>query len=131
MEVLEQHINHHKALHEIYRKALENVEGITVHTNPDSRFDSNYWLTTILIDKDNFGKDCTDVLHHLAATDIESRRLWKPMHQQPVFANAPAYTNGVSDKLFSQGLCLPSGACVTTDEAIMIAETIKNLGQSF
>ena len=130
MEVLEQHIAHHKTLHDIYRKALDNIEGITVHANPDSRFDSNYWLTTILIDKDKFGKDCTDVMHHLAAADIESRRLWKPMHQQPVFANAPAYINGVSEKLFDQGLCLPSGACVTTDDAIMIAETIKNFGTS-
>ena len=130
MEVLEQHIAHHKELHETYCKALDNIEGITVHTNPNSRFDSNYWLTTILIDKDKFGKDCTDVMHHLAAADIESRRLWKPMHQQPVFANAPAYTNGVSEKLFSQGLCLPSGVCVTTDDAIMIAETIKDLGTS-
>ncbi len=127
MDVLEQFITHHKMLHEIYRSILCDTEGISIHDNPDKRFDSNFWLTNILIDEKKFGASCTSVMHQLANANIESRRLWKPMHSQPVFATEPAYTNGVSESLFSQGLCLPSGPCVSKDDAIMVAETIKKL----
>ena len=56
---------------------------------------------------------------------IETRPLWKPMHKQPVFANSPAYTNGVSENLFKRGLCLPSGPCVSDDDIRYIVEQIK------
>jgi dTDP-4-amino-4,6-dideoxygalactose transaminase len=56
---------------------------------------------------------------------IEARPLWKPMHKQPVFADAPAYINGTSEELFKQGLCLPSGPCVTDEDARYIVEQIK------
>ena len=57
---------------------------------------------------------------------IESRPLWKPMHKQPVFKNAPAYVNGVSEAMFKCGLCLPSGPMVTDEDAAYIIENIKN-----
>lgn len=56
---------------------------------------------------------------------IESRPLWKPMHKQPVFADSPAYVNGVSEKLFAEGLCLPSGPCVTDEDVHYIVDAIK------
>ncbi len=57
---------------------------------------------------------------------IESRPLWKPMHKQPVFKNAPSYTNGVSEAMFKRGLCLPSGPMVTDEDIAYIIENIKN-----
>jgi dTDP-4-amino-4,6-dideoxygalactose transaminase len=57
---------------------------------------------------------------------IESRPLWKPMHRQPVYRDAPAYVNGVSEKLFQKGLCLPSGPMVSDDDVVRIIDTIKN-----
>lgn len=57
---------------------------------------------------------------------IESRPLWKPMHKQPVYQQAPAYVNGVSEALFKRGLCLPSGPMVTDKDVQRIVETIKN-----
>lgn len=62
----------------------------------------------------------------LDANNIESRPLWKPMHKQPVYKNAPAYINGVSESLFRQGLCLPSGPMVTDDDVARIVNTIKD-----
>lgn len=59
------------------------------------------------------------------AANIESRPLWKPMHMQPVFKDAPAYVNGVSEALFKVGLCLPSGPMVTDEDLAYIVETIK------
>lgn len=63
----------------------------------------------------------------LDALGIESRPLWKPMHKQPVYKNAPAYINGVSESLFKVGLCLPSGPCVTDEQVKYIIESIKSL----
>ena len=62
----------------------------------------------------------------LDANNIESRPLWKPMHKQPVYKDAPAYINGVSESLFRQGLCLPSGPMVTDDDVARIVSTIKD-----
>ena len=61
----------------------------------------------------------------LDAAGIEARPLWKPLHKQPVFAQAPSYINGVSEELFTQGLCLPSGPCVTDDDIRYIVSQIK------
>ena len=61
----------------------------------------------------------------LDAANIESRPLWKPMHKQPVYKNAPAYTNGVSEALFKVGICLPAGPYVTDDDVRYIVENIK------
>ena len=61
----------------------------------------------------------------LDQANIESRPLWKPMHKQPVYASAPAYTNGVSEDLFKKGLCLPSGPMVTDEDVQKIVDTIK------
>jgi dTDP-4-amino-4,6-dideoxygalactose transaminase len=62
----------------------------------------------------------------LLAENIESRPLWKPMHKQPVYRNAPAYVNGVSEGVFKQGLCLPSGPMVSDDDIRCIVHIIKS-----
>ena len=90
----------------------------------DERSDSNYWLNTILIDPQKTGTDYETVRLHLDACNIESRPLWKPMHTQPVFADAPAYVNGVSEDLFSMGLCLPSGPWVSDEDVERVAREI-------
>ena len=57
---------------------------------------------------------------------IEARPLWKPMHKQPIYKNAPAYLNGVSEALFKVGMCLPSGPYVSDEDVRYIVETIKD-----
>lgn len=56
---------------------------------------------------------------------IEARPVWKPMHKQPIYKNAPAYTNGVSEAIFKTGMCLPTGPCVTDDDVRYIVDCIK------
>ncbi|MCD8292012.1 MAG: aminotransferase class I/II-fold pyridoxal phosphate-dependent enzyme [Prevotella sp.] len=125
MEVVEEHIAHHRKLALLYQEHLSDVEGITIHINPTDKHKSNYWLNTILIDPKQTGVDYTTIQKHLETEGIESRPLWKPMHLQPVYQNAPCYVNGVSEKLFSMGLCLPSGPCVSESDAIKIVNEIK------
>ena len=78
---------------------------------------SNRWLTCILVDPiSNKGLTREEIRLAMEVENIEVRPLWKPMHQQPVFASSKCYLNGVSDKLFENGLCLPSGSNLTEDE---------------
>ena len=124
MTILDEHLAHHRHLCDRYVELLEGVEGITVHTNADELSDSNYWLNTILVEPSKSGVDYDAIRQHLDACNIESRPLWKPMHTQPVFKDAPAYVNGVSEKLFSKGLCLPSGPWVSDADVERVAQEI-------
>ena len=124
MTVLEEHLAHHRHLCDRYVELLSGIDGITVHVNFDEKSDSNFWLNTILIDPDKAGTDYETVRLHLEGCNIESRPLWKPMHTQPVFSGAPAYVNGVSERLFSIGLCLPSGPWVSDEDVERVASEI-------
>lgn len=127
MYVLDEHIARRRAIHALYVEKLKNTPGITV-MQPRSNVDlhPNYWLSTILVNPEEAGFTYQDLSARLAEADIESRPLWKPMHLQPVFAKSPAYVNGVSEALFAQGLCLPSGPMVTDEDVDKIVEIIKN-----
>jgi len=127
MYVLDEHIARRRAIHALYVEKLKNTPGITV-MQPRSNVDlhPNYWLSTILINPQEAGFTYQELSARLTAADIESRPLWKPMHLQPVFAKAPAYVNGVSEALFAQGICLPSGPMVTDEDVDRIVEIIKN-----
>lgn len=124
MTILDEHLAHHRHLCDRYVELLEGVEGITVHTNAYELSDSNYWLNTILVEPSKSGVDYDAIRQHLDACNIESRPLWKPMHTQPVFKDAPAYVNGVSEELFSKGLCLPSGPWVSDADVERVAQEI-------
>ncbi|MBQ9649480.1 MAG: aminotransferase class I/II-fold pyridoxal phosphate-dependent enzyme [Prevotella sp.] len=158
MCVLDEHIAHHRKIAAKYREAFAAVKGITFHDEPQE-MESNFWLSTILLDEDLHVKgeehvyeqpvrgaiggaagqvhsggpihtDCepnrnVEALRvALDKAGIESRPLWKPMHRQPVYHDAPAYVNGVSEGLFHRGLCLPSGPMVSDADVERIIETI-------
>lgn len=160
MTVINDHIAHHKHVQELYCELLKDVKGITMHRNPWSESDSNFWLCTATLDpmirikgQENAYKQvisgavggAAGVTHEVntATTDcqpnanvealrvaldvanIEARPLWKPMHKQPVYKNAPAYVNGVSEDLFAIGICLPAGPYVSDDDVHYITDTIK------
>ena len=161
MTIVDEHLKHHKYVQWLYEELLDNVEGITVHSQPNTgEYDSNYWLCTITLDpnlrikgQENAYKTmvtgavggAAGVIHMAksATTDcqpndnvealrvlmdkanIEARPVWKPMHKQPVYKNAPAYVNGVSEALFKVGMCLPAGPYVTEEDVRYIVDTIK------
>ncbi|MBQ4508878.1 MAG: aminotransferase class I/II-fold pyridoxal phosphate-dependent enzyme [Paludibacteraceae bacterium] len=163
MTVINDHLAHHKHIAQLYKEAFQHVAGITYHDNPSARHDSNFWLSTILLD-DNMhvrGEEnayaeavsgavggAAGVVHAggsvhtdcepnrnveamrlaLDKEGIESRPLWKPMHKQPVFRNAPAYINGNAEAFFKRGLCLPSGPMVSDEDVqFIINSIIKNI----
>ena len=125
MFVLDEHVARRRAIHTLYTELLKDVHGITVLQNPDGRFDSNFWLTCILVDPSVAGKTREDIRLKLDAENIETRPLWKPMHLQPVFVDAPFYGNGTSEHLFDIGLCLPSGPTLTDEDIRRVVDTIR------
>lgn len=127
MEVLDKHINLRREMHKFYAALFADIEGVTVFSEPNADYHSNFWLSTILIDpaKTN-GKDREALRLALDAENIECRPLWKPMHLQPVFEKYPYYGTDVSEKLFENGLCLPSGSNLTEEEKSRISRAIKH-----
>lgn len=160
MTVINDHLAHHKHIARLYQQAFATIPGITFHANPSDKDDSNYWLSTIVLDENlhvcneeaayaeaiqgavggaagvvhaagGIHTDCepnrnVEALRiALDKLGIESRPLWKPMHRQPVFRNAPAYTNGIAESLFRRGLCLPSGPMVSDADVQYIIDSIK------
>lgn len=124
MEELDWRVNRRRAIHGIYADALRDNPVVTVHTNPDDTFNSNYWLSTILLD--DASPVSADVLRQkLASHNIETRLLWRPMHMQPVYKDAPAYVNGVSERLFAHGLCLPSSTTLSDEQIQYVAQLIN------
>ena len=161
MTVLDAHIAHHKHVQDLYRELLKDVEGVTLHEQPeDGRYDSNFWLCAATLDpsvkivgQENAYKEviktavggAAGVIKAVssAVTDcqpndnvealrvfmlskkVECRPVWKPMHKQPVYADAVAYVNGVSEEIFKVGFCLPAGPYVTDEDVQYIVDCIK------
>lgn len=124
MEELDWRVNRRRAIHGIYADALRDNPVVSVHTNPDDTFNSNYWLSTILLD-DASPVSADDLRQKLASHNIETRLLWRPMHMQPVYEDAPAYVNGVSQRLFGHGLCLPSSTTLSDEQVQYVAQLIN------
>ena len=127
MQVLDRHIGYRRANNQFYKELFENVEGITLLTELTTDYYSNHWLSAILVDADKTGFTREDLRLELEKENIESRPLWKPMHLQPVFKDALYYGTSVAEKLFENGLCLPSGSNLTDDDRERIATSIRKL----
>jgi len=121
MTILESHVAKRRANFEFYVKELKDNDNIVFLHEPSGYF-SNRWLSCILLKSESMREG---LRLHLEKENIESRPLWKPMHQQPVFKHAPQYLNGVSDELFKKGLCLPSGSNLSENELNRVLSSVN------
>jgi dTDP-4-amino-4,6-dideoxygalactose transaminase len=123
--VLDEWVRRRRQNFEFYKKTLADIPGLIFPDEIENCY-SNRWLTTILVDPEQTeGHTRESIRLALEKENIESRPLWKPMHCQPVFADAPAYTNGVSEKLFDLGLCLPSGSNLKQEDLERVATAVR------
>ncbi|PWB21721.1 DegT/DnrJ/EryC1/StrS family aminotransferase [Flavobacterium sp. HTF] len=126
MEILNSNLESKKQIHSFYVDLFKHINEVAVFENINSDYDSNYWLSTILIEPtQNINRDI--LLQAFEEANIESRPLWKPMHLQPLFCNYPYYGDKVSEDLFNKGLCLPSGTNLTDSEKARIKTVISKL----
>jgi len=121
-----------RAIREMYVEALANVPGVgflgSGEHDEQSRGDAedSCWLTCIVLDPAVTAMSPSKLIGALASEDIESRRLWKPMHLQPVFASNRSFTNGESERLFDRGVTLPSGSALQDDEIELVIKLISS-----
>jgi dTDP-4-amino-4,6-dideoxygalactose transaminase len=131
MEVLRDRIEARRANFERYRDYFAGLEnrGYHVELQPEAEGSySNRWLTAITINPDKNKGITRETLRLAMETEnIESRPLWKPMHLQPVFEGSPFFGNGTSEKLFEEGLCLPSGSNLTNEDFSRIFEVLEKV----
>ena len=121
IQVLDDRVNARRKNFEHYKECFKTIKELSFLNEPDGYY-SNRWLTTVMTENEAMRDG---LILALEAQNIESRPLWKPMHQQPIFKDCPKYLNGVSDELFKKGLCLPSGSNLTDNELNRVTSAIK------
>ncbi len=112
-----------REMRELYKDVFRQVPGVEIFGGADDAED-NAWLTSILVDRESAGWEAGELSAALAADDIESRPIWKPMHLQPVFAHHRGILTGTSERLFARGLTLPSGSALTGPQRERVFESI-------
>lgn len=148
MLILNDHIKARREINNKYKTLLKKISGISFHENPTSDFESNMWLSCIVIDSEKTGFSREELRLEMENANIETRPLWKPMHLQPIFAKSPFYGNGdssrnisenntnlhlpefdnsISGQLFKNGLCLPSHPGLTEEDIERVVNVVKKL----
>lgn len=128
MEVLDAHVALRRKMHDFYASYFSEVAGVTVLSEPSADYFSNHWLSAIVIDSKIAGINREQLRIAFDQNNIESRPLWKPMHLQPVFeSNYYYYGTNVSEELFENGLCLPSGSNLGDEERERITVVLDSL----
>jgi UDP-N-acetylbacillosamine transaminase len=122
MEVLEERVNRKREIYELYQKNLCDIDEI-IFMPEIKEARGNRWLTTLTLSKTNPLK----IIEALEKENIESRPLWKPMHLQPLFKTASVVNDGTSQKLFNQGICLPSGTSMSDAKVVRVCDIVKGI----
>ena len=130
LQTLDERVAARRRIFDRYVAKLADIAGLEFM--PEAAFgQSNRWLTTLTVDPVICGVTCIEIMEALEQENIESRPVWKPMHLQPVFADCLYYPhqegNSVSDELFENGICLPSGTAMTEAEQERVIGIIRKL----
>lgn len=128
LEVLPERVAMRRAIFQTYVDELGDLPGITFMPEAPTG-ECNRWLSVMLVDAAAFGADRETIRLALEKENIEARPVWKPMHLQPVFKGAEMVGGAVSERLFRDGLCLPSGTAMDEDTLARICEIVKGCGK--
>lgn len=127
MEVLNSRVEGRRKMHDFYANVTKDMDGVELFSEPNGDFYSNHWLSVITVDKKLASKSHEDLRLAFLEDHIESRPIWKPMHMQPVFKDAPYYGGNFAETLFDTSLCLPSGSNLTDDDRNRIEKVMVNV----
>lgn len=126
MQVLPNRIESRRKNYDFYKKLFQNHPFVSVHSEPSKAYFSNHWLSCILIKK-HPEVNPKSLIDFFRTENIETRYLWKPLHLQPLFKDAPYYGNRLSEKLFRSGVCLPSGSSLSESDLSKISATFTKI----
>jgi pyridoxal phosphate-dependent aminotransferase EpsN len=125
LQVLNDRVARRRANFEFYCRELADLPGVELMPEAPSGL-ATRWLSCVLVDPAVCGVSPNEVCTALAAENIEARPMWKPMHQQPVFAGCRVVGGRVSDEIFRRGLCLPSGSSLTHNDLHRVVRAFRN-----
>lgn len=126
MEVLNERIDQRRLNHQFYQKLFHDSPLLTLHTEPSADYFSNHWLSVVCLSPD-YSVTRAELIQKFTEKNIETRPIWKPMHMQPVFKNTTYFGSNLSEKLFRDGLCLPSGSNLTDLDRDRIADVLQRV----
>ncbi|WP_137790981.1 aminotransferase class I/II-fold pyridoxal phosphate-dependent enzyme [Bacillus sp. E(2018)] len=130
LEVLQQRIHQKRAIYELYKQQLSDLPGVQFHPELAETF-SNRWLSVLTLNPAETTVSVLQVIEALASENIEARPVWKPLHLQPLFKESSYFSHephtSVSEQLFQNGICLPSGTSMTEEEQLRVIGTIREL----
>lgn len=122
LDVLKKRVNKRREIFFRYKDELNDLDITNFQLEPNTKFFSNHWLSALTLNEDY---NITNLINYLHKHKIESRHLWKPMHLQPFFSNFKLYNNGISEKLFKTGICLPSSSLLSYEDQSFVIKKIK------
>ncbi|MDD2960692.1 MAG: aminotransferase class I/II-fold pyridoxal phosphate-dependent enzyme [Muribaculaceae bacterium] len=126
MDVINEHVERRREIHNLYSELLKDIPQVSLKENPSDSFKSNFWLSCIIIDPSS-GVTPEEARQKMNAENIETRWLWRPMHMQPIYKDAPYYGGDVAESLFNKGLCLPSGSTMTDADVERVVSVLKEI----
>ena len=124
IDVLEERVKRKREIQQFYAGFLNEINGLKVFEEFSSEYKSNHWLSILEIDSKKSPISPEYLIEKLAEKSIECRRIWKPLHTQPIFAEFDFYGSNIAEKIFQNGLCLPSGTAMTMAELNFIKTEI-------
>jgi pyridoxal phosphate-dependent aminotransferase EpsN len=124
LEVLPLRVKQRRAVAFRYREAFRDIKGLTFMPQADYGLHTN-WLSCLLVDQDTFGHSRDELIRILDAAGVESRPVWKPMHLQELYQGCSRYGGAVADRLFAQGICLPSSSSLTSEDQQHIVNVVR------
>lgn len=125
LKTLEKKVAHKRAVHLFYKRLFKDNPRVMLQEEPNENFSSNFWLNCLVFNSKNETSAVVKLIAHLESHEIESRRLWKPLHTQPVFKDSPYFGHHHEVHLFEQGLCLPSGSQLSSSDKERIAYALN------
>jgi pyridoxal phosphate-dependent aminotransferase EpsN len=128
LRVLDLRVEQRRAIAFRYRDAFSDVPGISLMPQAANGRHTN-WLSCFLIDEERFGCSRDELIRRLDAANVESRPVWKPMHLQPLFAQAERYGGETAADLFRRGICLPSSSSLTPDQQLYVIDQVRTCNQ--
>jgi dTDP-4-amino-4,6-dideoxygalactose transaminase len=128
LQTLTERVARRRSINAEYRRALARIPGVSFM--PEAHYGrSNCWLTALTVDEVTAGVSRDAIIRHLDRYNIEARPTWKPMHLQRVFRDAPRVVNGTAERIFQQGLCLPSGSSLTPEDQRRVIDALVEILQ--
>ena len=126
LEALSEKVSRRRFIHQTYLRELKGLSSVDIYDCPHQHIKPNYWLSCLYFQNGNKPDQIKKFIEFMANANIETRRVWRPLHVQPFLSSYQFFGDGVVNELYQSGVCLPSGDGMTDEELQTVIDTIKS-----